>query len=288
MTDLIGNRAVDALSDYAKTGQPFFLDVHFNAPHWPWEAVGDQAEAERLRKVSLFDFDGGTQRTYQQMIERMDFQIGRVLKTLDDHGLSENTIVIFTSDNGGERFADTWPFTGRKTELLEGGLRIPLVMRWPGSVARDRVSDQVVIHMDWLPTLLAAAGGTPDLSYPSDGINLLSHLTARAPASPRKLFWRYKVNYQRAARDGDWKILKINDNSFLFDVAADPMERANLKGRHPEIFQRLAAEWNQWNATMLPEVRESQSDGISASQQADHIGAMPASSEPDLSTDWPK
>jgi len=287
MTDLIGDRAVDAVGAYAKTRQPFFLDVHFNAPHWPWEAVGDQVEAERLRKASLFDYDGGTQRTYQQMTERMDFQIGRVLKALDEHGLSNNTIVIFTSDNGGERFADTWPFTGRKTELLEGGIRIPLIARWPAQIAKGVTTQQVAIGMDWLPTLLAAAGTAPAPDYPSDGVDLLPLITGKVTPFPRKLFWRYKANHQRAARDGDWKILKINDNAFLFDVAADPMERANLKDRNREIFDRLAAEWNAWNATMLPEVRESNTGGNSADIWADHIGAPAPSKEPDLSVDWP-
>ncbi|HET7084784.1 MAG TPA: sulfatase-like hydrolase/transferase [Rhizomicrobium sp.] len=287
MTDLLGDRAVDAVNAYAKAKQPFFLDVHFNAPHWPWEAVGDQAEAERLRKASLFHYDGGTQRTYQQMIERMDFQIGRVLKALDAQGLSGDTIAIFTSDNGGERFADTWPFTGRKTELLEGGLRIPLVMRWPAQIKKGLTTEQTAIHMDWLPTLLAAAGGTPAPDYPTDGIDLLPVMTGKAAPSPRKLFWRYKANHQRAARDGDWKILKINGNSFLFDVAADPMERANLKNRHPDIFNRLAAEWDSWNAAMLPEIRDSNTGGITADTQADHIGALRPSPEPDPAADWP-
>ena len=287
LTDMIGDRAVDAVDAYAKSRQPFFLDVHFNAPHWPWEAPGDQGEAERLRKANLFHYDGGTQRTYQQMIERMDFQIGRVLKALDAHGLSKNTIVIFTSDNGGERFADTWPFTGRKTELLEGGLRIPLVARWPGHIPKGIVTQQTAIHMDWLPTLLAATGTVPAPDYPSDGIDLNPAMTGKA-AVPRKLFWRYKAYHQRAMRDGDWKILKINNSSYLFDVAADPMERANLKTRHPEVFARLSAEWNAWNATMLPEVKESRTGGITADEQADHVGAVAASPEPDLSTDWPK
>lgn len=287
LTDLIGDRAVDAVGVYAKSRQPFFLDVHFNAPHWPWEALGDQAESDRLRKSSLSDHDGGTQRTYQQMIERMDYQIGRVLKALDDHGLAGDTIVIFTSDNGGERFADTWPFTGRKTELLEGGIRIPLVARWPGRIGKGVTSEQVAIHMDWLPTLLAAAGGAPAPDYPSDGIDLLPAMTAKQTPFPRKLFWRYKAYHQRAARDGDWKILKINDNAFLFDVVADPMERANLKDRNRETFERLAAEWNAWNATMLPEVRESSTGGNSADIWADHIGAPKPSLEPDPSPDWP-
>ena len=107
-----------------KSGRPFLLSLHFNAPHWPWEARGDEAESERLRQaVAAFStYDGGTQETYRRMIAAMDRQIGRVLAGADAHGLTENTIVVFTSDNGGERFADTWPFTGKKTELLEGGL----------------------------------------------------------------------------------------------------------------------------------------------------------------------
>src|SRR5271169_5826896 len=119
------------------------------------------------------------------MIQEMDLQIGRVLEALRANNLAENTIVIFTSDNGGERFADTWPFTGRKTELLEGGLRIPAVIRWPGHILRGSVSEQVMISMDWLPTLLAAADTAPDPAYPSDGMNLMPWLTQSATPVPR-------------------------------------------------------------------------------------------------------
>ena len=123
LTDLLGARAVDMVETYAETGQPFLISLHFSAPHWPWEAPGDEAESQRLR--NLFHYDGGTQRTYQRMIQQMDLQIGRVLQALDAAGAGQNTIVVFTSDNGGERYSDTWPFTGRKTELLEGGLAHP-------------------------------------------------------------------------------------------------------------------------------------------------------------------
>ena len=115
LTDLLGSRAVNVVDAYAKSGQPFLVSLHFNAPHWPWEAPGDEAESQRLK--SLFHFDGGTQRTYQRMIQQMDLQVGGVLQALDTNGIAENTIVVFTSDNGGERYSDTWPFTGRKTEL---------------------------------------------------------------------------------------------------------------------------------------------------------------------------
>lgn len=101
-TTLFGDRAVEVIDAYAKGRQPFFVSLHFNAPHWPWEAPGDQAEAERLKTLNLASHDHGTQKTYARMIETMDAQIGRVLKALDTHRLTNDTIVIFTSDNGGE------------------------------------------------------------------------------------------------------------------------------------------------------------------------------------------
>jgi arylsulfatase A-like enzyme len=270
LTDILGSRAVEAVETYAKSGQPFLISLHFNAPHWPWEAPGDEAEAQRLK--SLFHYDGGTQRTYQRMIQQMDLQIGRVVKALDVHGVADNTIVVFTSDNGGERYSDTWPFTGRKTELLEGGLRVPAIIRWPGHIASGTVSEQVTISMDWFPTLLASAGAAPDPRYPSDGINLLPWLTQGAAPAPRKLFWRYKYNNQQAARDGDWKYLKILDNTFLFDVVRDPMERANLKERWKEVYDRLVAEWDEWNSTMLPLDPQSFTGGFTGAELADHFG----------------
>jgi arylsulfatase A-like enzyme len=282
LTELLGSRAVDVVDGYAKSGRPFLMSLHFNAPHWPWEAPGDEAESERLKSVrGLFDYDGGSQKTYQRMIQAMDLQIGRVLEALNANGLEENTIVIFTSDNGGERFADTWPFTGRKTELLEGGLRIPAIVRWPARIPRGRTTDQVAITMDWMPTLLAAAGLTTDPAFPPDGIDLLPMLTQNAGLVERKLFWRYKANQQRAARDGDYKYLKILDNTFLFNVVQDPMERANLKARRKDIYDRITAEWYEWNATMLPEIDESSTSNFTGDQLADHIGTPGTSGKAD-------
>ncbi|GAC1433308.1 MAG: sulfatase-like hydrolase/transferase [Acidobacteriaceae bacterium] len=283
ITDLLGTRAVEVINAYAKADRPFMVSLHFNAPHWPWEGPNDQAESNRLKQErrGLFHFDGGSQKTYQHMIEQMDLQIGRVLRALDANGLTQNTIVIFTSDNGGERFADTWPFTGKKTELLEGGLRIPAIVRWPGHIPAGKTIDQVAISMDWLPTLLAAAGAAPDPAYPTDGINLLPMLTGNAAPVSRKLFWRYKANAQRAARDGNDKFLKILDNTFLFDVVEDPLERANLKDRRKDVYNRLVQEWSAWNATMLPEIKESFTHSFDGKELADHFGAKPPSQDPD-------
>jgi len=282
LTELLGSRAVDVINAYAKSAQPFLVSLHFNAPHWPWEGPGDQAESERvIARRSLVDYDGGTQKTYQRMVEGMDLQIGRVLKALDANGLTRNTIVIFTSDNGGERFSHTWPFTGRKTELLEGGLRIPALMSWPARLPQGRTTEQVAMSMDWLPTLLAAAGTAPDAAFAPDGMNLLPTLAPNAVPVSRKLFWRYKANAQRAARDGDFKFLKILDSTFLFNVVEDPMERANLKERRKDIYERLAADWQAWNAGMLPEVDESSTGAFTGDQLADHIGARRATTTAD-------
>lgn len=280
-TDLFGDRAVKVIEDYARAGQPFFLSLHFNAPHWPWEAPGDEAESERLRGKDSIDFDGGSQETYRRMIMAMDAQIGRVRAALAQTGLARDTIVIFTSDNGGERFADTWPFTGHKMELLEGGLRIPAIISWPARIPGNRVSEQVTANMDWLPTLLAAAGTAPDPAYPPDGMNLLPHLAEAAPLTERTLFWRYKALWQRAMRSGDWKYLKILDNTFLFNVVADPLERANLKDRHKDVYDRMVAQWMAWNAGMLPETAASFTENFTGRTMADHIGLKPVTLEPD-------
>jgi arylsulfatase A-like enzyme len=259
-------------------GNPFLLSLHYTAPHWPWETRDDAEESKRLSSIA--HLDGGSVQTYLAMIRQMDEGIGRVLAALEESGAADNAFVVFTSDNGGERFADTWPFTGRKTELLEGGLRIPAIVSWPAALPKNKTSEQVAISMDWMPTFLAAAGTAPDPAFPPDGINLLPLLKGDAAPARRTLFWRYKGNAQRAIRDGDLKYLKIRENTFLFNVADDPMERANLKVRFKDVHERLANQWLAWNATMLPEVPESGTGGNNADRWADHIG-LRSTTEPD-------
>jgi arylsulfatase A-like enzyme len=135
------------------------------------------------------------------------------------------------------------------------------------------VSDQVAITMDWFATLLDAAGVAPDPAYPPDGTSLLPMLTGANSAMPRRLFWRYRLNRQRAMRDGDCKYLKIRDNTYLFNVVDDPRERANLRELRKDVFDRMTAEWEAWNATMLPEIDDSFGETYGAADLADHIGA---------------
>jgi arylsulfatase A-like enzyme len=136
-----------------------------------------------------------------EMMKSLDDNIGRVLARLAELGFERDTIVVFTSDNGGERFSDTWPFTGKKTELLEGGLRIPAIVRWPGMVSPGSRSTVPFMSMDWLPTFVAAGGGQQSAAFPSDGVDIWPAL-AGGTLPERTLFWRYGNKQQRAARRG--------------------------------------------------------------------------------------
>ena len=274
LTDLLADRAIAEIRQVSSAKAPWFMSLHFTAPHWPWEGPDDASESARIAGLkdpkALFHFDGGSAAIYAAMVRRLDYQIGRVLEALKAKGAEQDTIVVFTSDNGGERFSDTWPFSGRKTELLEGGLRIPAIVRWPGVTMASTISDAQIISMDWLPTFLAAAGAAPDPAFPSDGEDITAALSGRALPG-RTLFWRYKNHAQRAARRGNLKYLKIGGNEFLFDVVADPLERANLKDRQPEAFTSLKKAWEDWNARMLPLDAQSYTHGFGPGELADHF-----------------
>ncbi len=257
----------------AATDKPFFLSLHFTAPHWPWVGPNDEHVSRELK--NLHHHDGGNLEVYAEMVRALDTAVGQVLLTLEERNLTNNTIVIFTSDNGGERFSKTWPFVGQKTELLEGGIRVPTLMSWPARL-KPQVCDQVTMTMDWLPTLLAAAGVEPAPNFPPDGDNILPVLEGSKPVYDRTLFWRYKANAQRAVRAGKWKYLKINDNEFLFDLDYDVRERANFREKHPEVFERLRAQWEEWNKTVIPITDDVFSHAVTSDVQADRYAPQPA------------
>jgi arylsulfatase A-like enzyme len=141
LTTLFTNRATKEIAAVPASGKPLFLSLHYTAPHWPWEGPEDEAVAAGI--TNLNHRDGGNLETYRRMILALDRGVGDVLKALDRASVARNTIVIFTSDNGGERFSDTWPFIGQKGELLEGGIRVPFFLRWPTRVKAGSRSEQV-------------------------------------------------------------------------------------------------------------------------------------------------
>jgi arylsulfatase A-like enzyme len=252
LTDLISKRAVDFIERVAAPeAAPFFLSVHYTAPHWPWEARTDAALAAEV-KDNLFHLHGGNIHTYRRMIEHMDEGIGWIMAALAAKGVADDTLVVFTSDNGGERFSDNWPLVGGKMDLTEGGIRVPWIAHWPTRIGAGATSEQLCMTMDWSATMLAAAGVAADPHHPLDGVSLLGVLADPAASFERPLYWRMNHRGQRALRRAAWKYLRVDGHDYLFDLSADERERANRAAREPERLAALRADWEAWNATMPP------------------------------------
>ena len=251
LTDLLSQRAVDYVQRMAAEASPFFLSLHYTAPHWPWETREDRHLAAEVRS-NLFHLHGGNVETYRRMIHHMDEGIGQIVEALRRTGQLEDTLIVFTSDNGGERFSDNWPLVGGKMDLTEGGIRVPWIAHWPRVIRPGGVSEQHCMSMDWSATMLDAAGVSADPAYPLDGISLLPVL--REPSQPfhRPLFWRMNHRGQRAHRDGPWKYLRVDDNDYLFDLSKDERERANLGAREPQRLAQMRDAWESWDASMPP------------------------------------
>jgi arylsulfatase A-like enzyme len=249
LTDLISRRSVDYVERMAEQDAPFFLSMHYTAPHWPWETRDDEAVAADVAK-NLFHLHGGNIHTYQRMIHHMDEGIGWVVQALKDKDLLENTLIVFTSDNGGERFSDNWPLVGGKMDLTEGGIRVPWIAHWPAVIAPGGVSEQPCMTMDWSATMIEAGGAVADPGYPLDGLSLMPLLRDAGHHVPRPLYWRMNHRGQRAMRDGDWKYLRVDGNDYLFNIPADERERANRASREGARLDRMRAAWEAWNATM--------------------------------------
>ncbi|MDM0028457.1 sulfatase family protein [Variovorax saccharolyticus] len=251
LTDLLSRRAVDYVERMAQQEAPFFLSLHYTAPHWPWETRDDAAKAPAV-KDNLFDLAGGNIETYRRMIHHMDEGIGWIMAALEKHGMADNTLVVFTSDNGGERFSDNWPLVGGKMDLTEGGIRVPWIAHWPKVLAAGSVSEQQCLTMDWSATMLDAAGVQADPQYPLDGVSLLPVLRDPGKTFARPLHWRMNHRGQRALRDGDWKYLQVDGNEYLFNIPADERERANQAKKEPGRLAAMRESWLAWNATMPP------------------------------------
>ena len=250
LTDLISDRAVDYVERTAAAGAPFLLSLHYPAPHWPWETRDDAHLSEEVR-ANLFHVDGGNIHTYRRMIHHMDEGIGRVVQALRRRGVLENTLIVFTSDNGGERFSDNWPLVGGKMDLTEGGIRVPWIAHWPAAIAPGGTSAQHCLTMDWTATMLDAAGAAADPGHPLDGVSLLPVLQGGA-AFERPMHWRMNHRGQRALRRGRWKYLQVDGHEYLFDIDADARERANRANREPARLAAMREDWLRWNESMLP------------------------------------
>jgi arylsulfatase A-like enzyme len=256
LTDEITRRAISFVDRHST--EPFFLEVAYNAVHWPFDvpdlpasARHDPPQPAEAGAPRLYQGPNAsapaTRGNYVRMLERADKGVGQILAALERRGLTRNTLVIFTSDNGGEWLSRNAPLTNRKHTLWEGGIRIPLILRWPGHLPANRSSAQVAITMDLTASILAATGATIPTTYKPDGLNLLPSLSGRSPAVERQLFWRIARPYQQGAvRSGPWKLLHDGRNFYLFDVLEDPGERHDLTAAHPHLVRKLNAALDEW------------------------------------------
>ena len=249
LTDLLTDRAVDFVSRGRR--EPFFLSLQYTAPHWPWQSPGHPA----LDTVGEGFAGGGSPDVFAEMVQSLDRGVGRTLNALKQAGIERDTLVIFTSDNGGERFSYNWPHQQAKGTLWEGGIRVPAIMRWPGSVPSGRVNEQPAITMDWTATFLRAAGVSPDVNYPLDGMDFLPVARGERRSFDRTLFWRQTRRFnaqppQMAARRGPWKYLSVADRSYLFNLQDDPGESSDRRSQEPQTASELEAALARWNSTL--------------------------------------
>jgi arylsulfatase A-like enzyme len=248
LTDLFGEKAISFINQ--KHSRPFLLVLNFNAPHWPWQAPGDKPYGDTV------DFrSGGSPRVYAAMVKSMDENIGKVIKTVDDLGLSRQTIVIFTNDNGGERYSDNGGLSKSKASLWEGGIRVPAFVRWNGKIAAGTTTQQVAVTMDWTATILSAAGAKADNNFPLDGVDLMPVLTGTKKSIDRTICWRtFQRANQKAIRIGEWKYLKDEKEEYLFNLNIDKSEKNNLKEKQPALFIKLKKAYANWEKTVLEPV----------------------------------
>ena len=244
-TDLFGEKAIEIIKQ--KHQNPFFLALMFNAPHWPWQAPGDKPYDDTVWTK------GGSPQVYAAMMKSLDDAVGKIVKTIDELHLSNNTVIIFTSDNGGERYSDNGIYKGGKMQLWEGGIREPAFIRWTGKLKENTVTEQVATTMDWTATILSIAGTKSDKNFPLDGIDLMPVLTGKQKELERTLYWRIFQRRQHSAiRDGHWKWLRDEKGEeYLFDLSVDPSEKNNIKEKFPEAFVQLKNKFSTWEKTVL-------------------------------------
>jgi arylsulfatase A-like enzyme len=247
MTDLLSERAIEYVT--RTHARPFYLSLHYTAPHWPWEGPADTHGDSLPHPFS----EGGSPAVFRDMMKSLDDGIGRVMRALAAAGRDRDTLVIFTSDNGGERYSYNAPWSNGKFTLYEGGIRVPLALRWTGTIPAGARCAQLAITMDWTATLVKAAGATPP--DPLDGIDLVPCARGEAPRD-RTLFWRQPdpiAGPHAAARRGKWKLLRVGDREMLFDLDADPGEKTDVGQQHPATLDQLRADWTRWNSGMVPQ-----------------------------------
>ncbi len=254
-------------------GKPFYANVWFSDVHATLNPSAEQLERTKRFHANGVDFYGVAQVYYAALLE-MDRQIGHFLEKLDRMGLRDDTLVVFSSDNGPEDYQIrnaahsgvglTGPFRGRKRSIYEGGIRVPFILRWPGHVPSGRVNNDSVLNgVDFVPTLCKLTGARPAPSVPLDGEDMSDVWLGANRRRRRACFWEWRYQVfghplnrppRLAVRDGDYKLLMNPDRSRieLYNIVEDPSELQNLAALKPDLARKLSNELLEWNDT-LPE-----------------------------------
>jgi arylsulfatase A len=234
----------------ANKNMPFCLYLPYEPPHYPYQGPNDSA----IRTVGKPRGPGESrqspaevQRAYKEMVEEMDTGIGEIIAALKQHDLDQNTLVMFFSDNGATAQGSNGVLRGNKGQVWEGGHRVPFIAWWPGKIPPGRISNDLSITLDVMPTLLSAAGIEPPSNHQLDGINLLPHLTQGQPLGERKLFWAH--GNSQAIRKGDWKAVvgaPGQKQPGLFNLSQDISEQNDLAKDNPDRLEEMLRSFKDW------------------------------------------
>ena len=259
----LADEAIAFISEQNSQDKPFFVALWNYTVHWPMEAPDKLVE-----KYKNLPVKGYRDHRYAAMIEAMDIAIGKVLKSLDDLNITEETLVIFTSDNGPfGGVGDASPLRADKGHLYEGGIRVPLIVRWPGKVEAGAVEETPVILTDLHPTILSATGLDLNSTIPNDGHNLLPLLKGKEKLKNRAVYWHYpNFAFHRdnrlgsAIREGDHKLIHFYDTDSveLYNLKNDIGEKNDLSGKMPQLASRLKNKlkfWLQDSGAVMPTKR---------------------------------
>ena len=249
LTDAFTDKAIEFVEENSQN--PFFLYMSYTAPHGPY-----QAPAELIDSYS--HIPDRKKRTYLAMVESLDRNIGRLIQTLEDQGVRDNTVVFFLNDNGGrEIIGSNGPLRGKKNTLYEGGIRVPFLASWPRQWPQGIIYEPMISSMDLAPTILGLADiNEIDPDHPLDGVNLDPYLLGEGNTDPHEtLFWRsgYYGKDRGAIRSGDWKLIAEGKGTpELYNLAANTSETRDLSEENNQQMKALAELWNEWNADNLP------------------------------------
>lgn len=246
----------DTIPVYLKEANQFF-EANQSKPwllYWSCNNLHGPVSASAEYEKKFENFPEKQKRMYAACISELDDAVGSMLAKLRELHLEENTLIFFVSDNGASSpLGEMGELRGKKWLLWEGGIRVPFIAQWKGRIPAGRISNEPVIQLDFLPTMLAAAGSAAKPEWNLDGTNLLPLLENKVEKlEPRALCWRYGPQY--AIREGDWKIVKAADDMkpMLINLATDIGEKNDLTAVNPEKAQKLQEAWNQWNEKMKP------------------------------------